>query len=74
MGDLPRYKNFPSLLYPTMIYRTVQDAFVKGVMHRTVPEERLKISLKRKVGYIEEQVSVMQAKMSKMQIDGETMC
>lgn len=72
MGGLPRYENFPSLLYPTMIYKTVQDAFVKGVMHRTVPKERPKISLKWKVGYIEEQVSVMQAKMSEMQIDGWT--
>ena len=72
MGGLPRYKTFPSLLYPTMIYRTMQDAFVKGVMHRTVPEERPKISLKQKVGYVEEQVSVTRAKMSEMQIDGQT--
>lgn len=49
-----------------------QDAFVKGVMRRTAPEERPKISLKRKVGYIEEQVSTTRAKMSEMQIDAQT--
>ena len=54
-----------------MIYKTMQDAFVKGVMHRTVPKEWPKISLKQKVGYVEEQVSVTWAKMSEMQIDGE---
>ena len=41
-------------------------------MHRTTPDERPKISLKRKVGYIEEQVSVMRARMAEMQIDVQT--
>jgi hypothetical protein len=40
-------------------------------MHRTTPEERPKTSLKRKVGYVEEQVSATRAKMAKMQIDTE---
>jgi hypothetical protein len=53
-----------------MIHKTVlQDAFVKGVMHRTTPEDRPKISLKRKVGYVEEQVSVTRAKMAGLHID-----
>jgi hypothetical protein len=38
-------------------------------MHRITPEDRPKISLKRKVGYVEEQVSVTCAKMAEMHID-----
>jgi len=45
-----------------------QDAFVRGVMQRA-PEERPKISLKRKVGYVEEQVSATRARMAEMHID-----
>jgi hypothetical protein len=48
---------------------TIQDAFVKGVMHRTIPEERSRISLKRKVGYVEEEVSATWARLVEMQID-----
>lgn len=39
-------------------------------MHRTTPEER-PISLKRKVGYVEEQVSATRARMADMLIDTE---
>ena len=49
----------------------IQDAFVKSVMHRTTPEERPKISLKRKVGYVEEEVSATRARMAEMHIDKE---
>jgi hypothetical protein len=53
-----------------MIHKTViQDAFVRGVMHRATHEERPKASLKRKVGYVEEQVSATRARMAKMHID-----
>jgi hypothetical protein len=48
---------------------TIQDAFVKGIVHRTTPEERPKITLKRKVGYVEEQVSATRARLAEMQID-----
>jgi hypothetical protein len=50
-----------------------QDAFVRAhVMHRTAPDERPRISLKRKVGYVEEQVSITRARMAEMQIDVQT--
>jgi hypothetical protein len=48
----------------------IQDAFIRSVMHRTTPEER-PISLKRKVGYVEEQVSATRARMADMLIDTE---
>lgn len=68
---LLRYEIFTSL-YLTMIYKTlIQDAFIRGVMNRETPEERPKITLKRKVGYVEEQFSATRAKMAKMQIDTE---
>lgn len=38
-------------------------------MHRTTSEERPRISLKRKVGYVEEEVSATRARMAEMQID-----
>jgi hypothetical protein len=41
-------------------------------MHRTATDERPKISLKRKVGYVEEQVSITRARMAEMQIDAQS--
>jgi hypothetical protein len=38
-------------------------------MRRITPEDRPKISLKRKVGYVEEQLSVTRAKLAEMHID-----
>lgn len=38
-------------------------------MYRANPEERPKTSLKRKVGYVEEQVSATRARMAEMHID-----
>ena len=38
-------------------------------MHRTTPEERPRTSLKRKVGYLEEEVSATRARMTEMHID-----
>ena len=38
-------------------------------MHRTTSEERPKISLKRKVGYVEEEVSATRARLAEMHID-----
>lgn len=73
MGALLRYEyshHSPALL---AIYKTIiQDAFVKGVMRRTTPEDRPKITLKRKVGYVEEEVSATRARMADMHLDVQT--
>ena len=62
----------PITLYSEINYKTVnQDAFVRGVMHRTTHEDRPKPSLKQKVGYIEEQVSATWVRMVKMHIDAQ---
>jgi hypothetical protein len=67
MEVLLRYEYFPS---PTTIYKNIiQDAFVRHAMHRTTHEERPKSSLKRKVGYFDEQVSATRARMAEMHID-----
>ena len=49
----------------------IQEAFVRGAMHRTTSDERPKISLKRKVGYFDEQVSATRARMAEMHIDAQ---
>ena len=69
-GSFTQVCIFPMTLYPEINYKTMnQDAFVRGVMHRTTYDERPKASLKRKVGYVEEQVSATRARMAKMHID-----
>jgi hypothetical protein len=70
-GKFTQVCMFPITPPPSNNYKTVnQDAFVRRVMHRkTHDEERPKASLKRKVGYIEEQVSTTRARMAKMHID-----
>ena len=63
---------FPFAPLPTMTYNfMIQNAFVRGAMHRTTTDKRLKISLKRKVGYVDEQVSVTRARMAEMRIDAQ---
>jgi hypothetical protein len=44
---------------------------VKSLTLHTTTEERPKISLKRKVGYVDEQVSATRARLADMQIDEE---
>lgn len=68
-GSFTQVRIFPITPLLNNNLTVVQDAFVRGVMHRTVPEERPTISLKRKVGYVEEQVSATRARMAEMQID-----
>jgi hypothetical protein len=68
MEVLLRYEHFLLLLYNNNL-NVDQDAFVRGIMHRTTSEEQPRTSLKRKVGYVEEQVSATRARMAEMQID-----
>ena len=46
-----------------------QDAFVKGLIKSPVLAEKAKTTLKRKVGYLEEEISVTRAKIAQMEID-----
>lgn len=68
-GSFTQVRIFPITPLLNNNLTVVQDAFVRGVMHCMVPEERPTISLKRKVGYVEEQVSATRARMAEMQID-----
>ena len=69
-GRFTQVLRFPFAPLPTMTYNfMIQDAFVRGAMHRTTTDKRLKISLKRKEGYVDEQVSATRARMAEMRID-----
>ncbi|KAF8802300.1 hypothetical protein BYT27DRAFT_7261397 [Phlegmacium glaucopus] len=48
-----------------------QEVFIKGIVQEDVPQTKPKPSLKRRVGYSEEEVSVTQAKLAAMAIDEE---
>lgn len=49
----------------------VQEAFIKGMVQEDVPKKNPKPSLKRRVGYSEEEVSATRARLSSMVIDEE---
>ena len=48
-----------------------QEAFIKGMVQDNVPKKIPKPSLKRRVGYSEEEVSAMRARLSSLAIDEE---
>ena len=45
-----------------------QEAFVKSLTRKATPVEKVKPTLKRRVGYIEEEVSITRAKLAKMEL------
>ena len=45
-----------------------QEALVKSFTRKATPNENVKPTLKRRVGYVEEEVSITHAKLSKMEI------
>lgn len=46
-----------------------QEAFVKSLTRKATPSiEKVKPALKRRVGYIDEQVSITRAKLAEMEI------
>lgn len=46
-----------------------QDAFVKRIIHEDTPKTKPKPTLKRRVGYSEEEISSTRAKLASMAID-----
>lgn len=46
-----------------------QDAFVKSIMQEDAPKAKPKPTIKRKVGYTDEEVSATRAKLAAMAID-----
>ena len=48
-----------------------QEAFVKSLTIKATPIEKVKLTLKRRVGYMEEEVSITCAKLAKMEISEE---
>ena len=50
---------------------TTQDAFVRSLTLKVAPIQKVKPSLKRRVGYMEEEVSITRAKLAEMEIDKE---
>ena len=48
-----------------------QDAFIKSIMQEDIPKTKPKTMLKRRVGYSEEAVSTIRAKLAAMAIDEE---
>jgi hypothetical protein len=72
-GSFTQVLRIPFSPLPTIMYNfMIQEAFVRGAMHRTTSDERPKISLKRKVGYFYEQVSATRARMAEMHIDAQS--
>lgn len=49
----------------------MQEAFVKGMAREDIPKTVPKPSLKRRVGYSEEEISATRARLSSMAIDEE---
>ena len=49
----------------------MQEAFVKSLTTKVMPAEDAKPTLKRRVGYAEEEVSITHAKLEKMEISKE---
>lgn len=49
----------------------MQEAFMKGMAREDVPKTNAKPSLKRRVGYSDEELSATRAKLSSMAIDEE---
>ena len=45
-----------------------QEVFVKSLTRKATPVKRVKPTLKRRVGYIEEEVSITCAKLAKMEL------
>jgi len=45
--------------------------FVKGLIKSPAPVKKAKTTLKRKVGYVEEKISVTCAKIAQMEIDDD---
>ena len=50
---------------------TTQDVFVRSLTLKAAPIQKVKPSLKRRVGYMEEEVSITRAKLAEMEIDEE---
>ena len=48
-----------------------QEAFVKSLTIKATPIEKVKPTLKRRVGYVEEEVSITRAKLAEMEISEE---
>jgi len=48
--------------------RFTQEAFVKSLTAKATPIEKVRPTLKRRVGYLEEQVSITRAKLAEMEI------
>ena len=53
---------------------TSQEAFVKSLTEKLAPVEKVKTTLKRRVGYMQEKMSITRAKLEEMEIseDKET--
>ena len=49
----------------------MQEAFVKSLTTKVTTAEDAKPTLKRRVGYVEEEVSITRAKLEKMEISEE---
>jgi ribosomal protein L17 len=48
-----------------------QEAFVKSLTTKMTPIEKIKTTLKRRVGYVEEEVLITHAKLAEMEISKE---
>ena len=68
-GRFTQVKN--AVCYQVKKLTTTQDAFVRSLTLKAAPIQKVKPSLKKRVGYTEEEVSTTRAKLAEMEIDEE---
>ena len=68
-GRFTQVKN--AVCYQVKKLTTTQDVFVRSLTLKAAPIQKVKPSLKRRVGYTEEEVSITRTKLTEMEIDEE---
>ena len=70
-GQFSQVRHVQTLSHSQKLSQLIQDAYVKSLTETSAPPKQLK-TLKRKVGYTDEEVSKTRTKLAQMAVDEHT--